>query len=274
MTKERMPAQIDKTNWTSYASAAVHRKQWSVVIAAAGKGSRLGFDLPKILFPVAGRTILDWLLDLLLPYCETVVAVVSPDGRAVIESELERRAPGRYKIAVQQVPTGMGDAVDIGAAEVTTPHTAVIWGDQVAIQPASVEAIIRLHQGPLNPALTIPMVIRPMPYIHFERKNGRIERLLQAREGDRMPETGESDTGLFCFQTDTLRELLGKLKGTPEAMGSKTAEFNLLPVIPYASRNGYEILTPYIMEIEETVGINSAADAGRIEPFLRERFHV
>ena len=266
-----MPAQIDKSNWTNFAPALVDRKQWSVVIAAAGRGSRLGFDLPKILFPVAGRTILEWLLRLLLPYCETVVAVVSPDGRMVIESELERLAPGRYKIAVQETPTGMGDAVAIGAAQVTSAHTAVIWGDQVAILPASVAAVLRLHQGPLNPDLTIPLVVRPMPYIHFDREKGRIERLLQAREGDRMPETGESDTGFFCFKTQVLRELLSKLKATPEAMGAKTAEFNLLPVVPYASRNGYEVLTPFIMEIEETVGINSAADAERIEPFLRER---
>ena len=274
MIKGRMPGKIDKSNWSSYAPAPVDPRQWSVIIAAAGRGSRLGFDLPKILFPVAGRTILDWLLDLLLPNCQTVVAVVSPNGRAVIEAELERRGPGRYKIAVQHVPTGMADAVEIGAAEVATPQTAVIWGDQVAIQPSSVEAILRLHQGPLNPALTVPLVIRPMPYIHFERENGRIVRVLQAREGDGMPETGDSDTGFFCFQTGVLRELLRQLRGAPDATGAKTAEFNLLPLIPYAARNGYEVLTPYIMEIEETVGINSAADAERIEPYLRERSHV
>ena len=36
---------------------------WTAIVPAAGRGSRLGFDQPKILFPVAGRPILDWLLE-------------------------------------------------------------------------------------------------------------------------------------------------------------------------------------------------------------------
>jgi bifunctional N-acetylglucosamine-1-phosphate-uridyltransferase/glucosamine-1-phosphate-acetyltransferase GlmU-like protein len=263
--------EVDRTNWTTYAAPQVDRTRWSAVIAAAGKGSRLGSDRPKILFPVAGRTILEWLLDLLLPYCETAVFVLSPDGRKHVEPELERLAPARHRIAIQETPSGMGDAVEIGAALVSTPHTAVIWGDQVAVRPASLESVLRLHEGTLAPDLTIPSVFRPNPYSHLERDEQRnIVRVLQAREGDAMPAGGESDAGLFCFRTTLLQRLLTELRDKPESRGAQTAEFNFLPAIPLAVSQGCRVLTPHLMDLEETVGVNSAADALQVEPFLRK----
>lgn len=264
------PSVVTAADWVRYAAPRVEPALWNAVIAAAGKGSRLGFHLPKILFPVAGRTILDWLLDLLLPNCASVVLVLSPDGRAEVEPELERRAAGRYRVAIQRTPTGMGDAVAIGMEAVEAPFAAVIWGDQVAIRPASLDAILRLHQGPLEPHITVPTVMRPAPYIHFERDaDGRIARLLQAREGDAMPADGESDAGLFCFRSGTLRRVLAEMRGDADGMGARTGEFNLLPVIPYAATAGLRVLSPRLLQMEETVGVNSAEDAARLEPYLK-----
>jgi bifunctional UDP-N-acetylglucosamine pyrophosphorylase/glucosamine-1-phosphate N-acetyltransferase len=264
------PRNIDWTNWTEHAAPRVDRSQWTAVIAAAGKGSRLGFEQPKVLYPVAGRPILAWLLDLLLPYCETAVVVLSPDGRQLVEPVLAQLAPGRFRVAIQPSPTGMGDAVEIGLREVVTTHTAVLWGDQVALRRESVEAVLRLHQGPLFPDLTIPTVLRADPYIHFERDSmGSIASVLQAREGDPMPAQGESDTGFFCFRSEVLRSLLMKMRESPAARGARTAEFNLLPVISQAARTSHRVLTPHLMELEETVGINQASDASAVEAYLR-----
>jgi beta-phosphoglucomutase len=261
-----LPAALDR--------AAVDRSQWTAIVPAAGRGSRLGFHRPKILFPVAGRPILDWLLDFLEPNCDRIVFVVSPEGRSDIVAELERRIPGRFETVIQHVPTGMGDAVALALPSVKTRHSAVVWGDQVALRRESVETCLALHQGPLEPDVTCPSVVRSNPYIHFERDaSGRITSVLQAREGDPMPPTGESDTGFFCFRTERLVALLSEMRSLAAAAGNKTGEFNLLPVIPLAAEteNGARVLTPRHMCVEETVGINSAADAASLEQFLCER---
>jgi bifunctional N-acetylglucosamine-1-phosphate-uridyltransferase/glucosamine-1-phosphate-acetyltransferase GlmU-like protein len=110
--------------------------------------------------------------------------------------------------------------------------------------------------------------MRDHPYIHFERDaQGRITALLQAREGDAMPARGESDTGFFCFRTPVLIRLLSELRNV-RAKGRGTGEFNFLPVIPLAARDGM-ILTPRLMSVEETVGVNSSGDAAGLEEFLR-----
>ncbi|BDC53186.1 hypothetical protein F183_A55010 (plasmid) [Bryobacterales bacterium F-183] len=265
---------IDRSNWQDVASPRIE-SDWSVVIPAAGKGTRLGSSLPKILYPVGGRPILAWLFDLFLPSISgPIVLVVAPWSKdAVQKAALELAGEDRVKIAVQEVPTGMGDAVEIGVTQVTTQNVAVVWGDQVALRKSSIEAVFRVHEGPLQPAVTFPTVDRDQPYIHFERNaDGNIVALRQAREGDPMPPVGESDTGFFCFQTLILQQLLADSRKNGQR-GSATGEFNLLPILVDAAIRQYRVLTPRVVREEETVGINTPEDAARVEEFLRsERY--
>jgi len=247
----------------------VDQSQWTAIIPAAGKGSRLGFHRSKILFPVAERMILEWMLDFLAPCYAYLVFVLSPEGHEDVAGELNRLIPGRFEIVIQHAPTGMGDAVELALPHVKTPHVTVVWGDQVTLQRSSVEACQKLHEGPLRPDLTCPTVWRANPYIHFERDEaGSLNGLRQAREGDQMPARGESDTGFFCFETPRLVELLRSVRCSSHSSGTRTGEFNMLPVIPLAARQGL-VLTPHLMSLEETQGINSTEDAVAVAEFLR-----
>jgi HAD superfamily hydrolase (TIGR01509 family) len=247
----------------------IDRSQWTAVIPAAGRGSRLGFHRPKILYPVAGRMILEWMLDFLVPNYGRLVFVLSPDGASDVEGELEKLIPGRYEIAIQVTRKGMGDAVQVALPRVRTDHVTVVWEDQVTLQRESVEICQRLHQGPLHADLTCPTVLRARPYIHFERDElGNICGLRQAREGDAMPAQGESDTGFFCFKTSALERMLPRMRVSENGAGKGTGEFNLLPIIPVMARSGV-VLTPRVMRLEETMGINSAPDADAVADFLR-----
>ncbi len=244
-------------------------ERWTAVIPAAGNGSRLGFHRPKILYPVCGRPILDWLLDYLSPCCHRFVFVLSPHGSADVSAELESRIPGRFEVVIQQEPTGMGDAVGLALPRVQTAHMAVVWGDQVALRPESVETCLRLHQGPLHPGVTFPTVLRREPYIHFERDvSGQLMGVRQKREGDAMPTEGESDVGFFCFNPTRLSEWLENMRLSKVGSGVATREFNLLPVIPLAASLDL-VLTPRVVSQEEAIGVNCVQDASTAEGFLR-----
>jgi|GEM_PF-51356 len=249
--------------------APVDASGWTAIIPAAGRGSRLGFQRPKILYPVAGRLILDWLLDSLEGCVSRFVFVLSPAGVAEVSEELGRRVPGRFDIAIQETPKGMGDAVAAGLSWVRTAHVAILWGDQVALRRSSVQACLSLHAGPLSPEATVPTLTRANPYIHFERdESGNLVRLRQRREGDDMPAIGESDAGFFCFETQAVRQLLKDGIRQGIATGAATGECNFLPVIPLAASRGL-VLTPRIVLLEETIGINSSQDVAGVEKFLR-----
>jgi bifunctional N-acetylglucosamine-1-phosphate-uridyltransferase/glucosamine-1-phosphate-acetyltransferase GlmU-like protein len=123
-----------------FASGPLHREQWTAVIPAAGQGASLGFDLPKILYPpVAGRTILEWLARLLGPVCAGVIVVASPEGAPVISRRLDQLLPGRSEVAVQAEPRGMADAIQAAPPQLRTTHALIVWGDQAALKPESLD---------------------------------------------------------------------------------------------------------------------------------------
>jgi bifunctional UDP-N-acetylglucosamine pyrophosphorylase / glucosamine-1-phosphate N-acetyltransferase len=263
------PRVFTRENAARFLDTAVNPALWTALIPAAGRGSRLGFDHPKILFPIAGRTILEWLVDLLKPLCGRFVFVLSPQGAARVEQAVSPLLPGRCAVALQPEPLGMADAIRCGLARVETTHTLIVWGDQVAIKPESLEFLMRLHQGPAQPSATCPTLWRDHPYIHFERtESGRVCRILQAREGDRMPEHGESDSGVFLFRTEALGQSLPRLLDSPECIGAKTHELNFLPIFPLLDPE--QLITAPIMTESESVGVNSPADAAYLEKQLTE----
>jgi len=265
------PRIMTRENAAGFLDPQVEPALWTALIPAAGRGSRLGFDLPKILFPIAGATILEWLVHLLKPLSSRFVLVLSPEGAGLVEKTASQLLGDRQTIAVQEQPLGMADAVERGLAMVETKHTLIVWGDQVAVQPASLEFLMRLHQGIAQPAATCPTLWRDHPYIHFERAgSGKVLRVLQAREGDALPKRGESDSGVFLFRTEALRRALPRLLESAECVGRATGELNFLPIFPILDREPGQLITAPIMTEAESVGVNSPADAAYLERQLRE----
>ncbi|HLK21124.1 MAG TPA: NTP transferase domain-containing protein [Bryobacteraceae bacterium] len=263
------PRVFTRENATDFLDSAVEPALWTALIPAAGRGSRLSFDQPKILYPIAGRTILEWLVERMKPFCQKFVFVLSHEGLASVKQAALPLLAGRAAFAVQNEPIGMADAIRCGLPEVATRNTLIVWGDQVAVKPESLEFLMRIHQGAAQPAATCPTLWRDRPYIHFERsESGRVSRVLQAREGDRMPAQGESDSGVFLFRTDALREYLPRLLESPECIGAKTRELNFLPIFPLL---GEQLITAPIMTEPESVGVNSPADVAYLEDQLRCR---
>ena len=78
----------------------------ALVIPAAGAGSRLRSTLPKVLVPIAGRPMIDWLVSLYSPWVERFVIVASPKFRTAV-SEHVARLGVPAAVLEQEAPTGM-----------------------------------------------------------------------------------------------------------------------------------------------------------------------
>jgi bifunctional UDP-N-acetylglucosamine pyrophosphorylase/glucosamine-1-phosphate N-acetyltransferase len=244
--------------------------EWTAIIPAAGRGSRLGHDRPKVLYPVLGRPILDWVLDTLEGVCSRVVLVLSPQGQAAVEPVARARLADRLTVVIQPVPTGMGDAVRLAAAATQTVHSLVVWGDQVTLRAETVAVCAALHEARPQATLTLPTVLKRDPYIDFERDaEERIIRVRQAREGEIEREIGENDCGLFLFSTRALSAILeGAFAG---ARGVRTGESNLLQVLPRFEHGPGSVATVRISDIGETLGVNTPEDAAMVANILTAR---
>jgi bifunctional UDP-N-acetylglucosamine pyrophosphorylase / glucosamine-1-phosphate N-acetyltransferase len=242
-----------------------------LIIPAAGIGSRLGADVPKVLVRVAGMTMLERLLMLYRPWVDRVVLVLNPASEDVVRRHIGGSVDLPFIICVQQPkPTGMLDAILIGStvAKPLAPSSVwVTWCDQIAVHPKTIERLAQRTSTASQDALVMPTVRQPRPYIHLARDSSRrIVRVLHRREGDEMPEIGESDMGLFALSPAAYFDRLPAYAEEVE-IGRATGERNFLPFIPWLART--ERVTTFPAENAiEAVGINTPEDLAAVEQYL------
>jgi hypothetical protein len=184
-----------------------------------------------------------------------------------------RQSAMNVDVLVQDAPTGMLDAILIARDRVAASdatHVWVTWCDQVAVHPETVRRLAALSSDRPSAAMILPTVARHAPYVHLERDaGGRIVRILHRREGDAMPDDGESEMGLFSLARSTYLDRLTEFAAAPE-MGSRTGERNFLPFIPWIAARGEVVTFPCVDEME-AVGVNTPEELQAVERYLSAR---
>jgi bifunctional N-acetylglucosamine-1-phosphate-uridyltransferase/glucosamine-1-phosphate-acetyltransferase GlmU-like protein len=242
-----------------------------LIVPAAGRGSRLGVAGPKALVPVDGRPMLDHLLAMHEASVDRVVLVVAPGAREEFAAFARARELS-LDLAVQAEPTGMLDAIWTAqpfVARYRPVRVVVTWCDQIGVTARTIRRLDERAQAADAPPLLLPTLEVTRPYIHFDRDaSGRIVGVRQRRDGDAMPERGETDMGLFDLSLDAyLHDLERFARGTKPS--PTTGERNFLPFIPWlASRHIVETI-PGMSPIE-VLGINTPEDLATIESYLAD----
>ena len=244
----------------------------SLLIPAAGLGSRLGGAVPKLLVPVGGMPMIDRLHNLYAAYVSRIVLVVHPLAHDIVAAHV-RGWNLPVTCVVQEQPTGMLDAILIGCREVPpTEEVWITWCDQVAVHPATVARLAAMTND-MPHEVVMPTVVRSEPYIHFDRDaQGRIVQVLHRREGDRMPAAGEGDMGLFALSPHAHHDLLPRY-ALEVTRGTMTGERNFLPFLAWLSTEtpaGRVVSFPAVDEVE-AIGVNTPEDLRIVEAYLAAR---
>jgi bifunctional UDP-N-acetylglucosamine pyrophosphorylase/glucosamine-1-phosphate N-acetyltransferase len=241
-----------------------------LIIPAAGTGSRLKSPVPKVLFPINGIPMIDYLLNLYATFVDRFVIVLHPSSLHQVSRHCARHLL-KIEFELQESPTGMLDAVLVPLKRVRSYQPTsvwITWCDQIAVQLETIQTLSELSSQCFENSLIFPTVTRANPYTHLVRNtSGDIIDILHRREGDVLPEFGESDVGLFCLSGDTYLRLLPNFSQAL-GKGAKTQERNFLPFIPWLNGRGVVHTFPAHNEIE-SVGINNASDLLQIETYFR-----
>ena len=225
------------------------------VIPAAGRGTRLGNDRPKILTPLTARdTIWSILYAKLAPLVDHIHLVLSPDGAKQFSA-----LPANVSAGIQPEPIGMGDAIFRGF-DVWSKYDAVliVWGDQVFVSTDTLTRAIAALDSPQSHAV-LPVTRMAVPYVEYVFDGPRLARVLQTREGDTTSPNGFSDVGTFLLGTDGLKTAWEEyLKTAPRGRG--TGEINFLPFLPFLSARGWTVTPLEVADATEARGINTKDD--------------
>ncbi|MSO50303.1 MAG: hypothetical protein EXQ49_10470 [Acidobacteria bacterium] len=236
-----------------------------LLVPAAGLGTRLGSVLPKVLTPVAGRAMIDHILDRYRHVAVAAVIVVHPDSRAAVAHHLQGDATP-LAFTEQPTPTGMLDAI-VGAERAVLHFNPtrvwITWCDQIGISADTLTRLAAIEAASPDLAAIMPVVTQPTPYIHFERDaDGRLMAVRQRREGDTMPDTGTSDSGLFSLSRQAFEHLLPEYARAADR-GAATGERNFLPFFPWLAAR--TTVTTFEIAAEEAQGINTPEDLAAVE---------
>ena len=172
----------------------------AVVIPAAGRGTRLGLDVPKLFAPLGeGRTVWTVLRGRSLAAADHVHVVLSPFALPFFErNAADDLSAGRASFSVQEEPLGMGDAVFKGRARwAGFDHVVVMWGDQVGVSEQTLRRVADALRASRRPTVVLPLVATKDPYVDYVFEGDRLERVLQSREGDACRTDGLADVGVF-----------------------------------------------------------------------------
>ena len=236
------------------------------VIPAAGRGTRLGANGPKILTPLTDtQTVWDILHGRLAPLVDHIHLVLSPEGAADFPA-----LPANVSRSIQPAPTGMGDAIFRGL-EVWSHYDAVliVWGDQVFVSEDTLSRAIADLKNPRQHAV-LPVTRMATPYVEYVFDGERLTQVLQSREGDATTPNGLSDVGTFLLGTEGLQAAWQDYLATA-LHGSQTGEVNFLPLLPFLSQMGWRVQPLEVSDATEARGINTPDDLDFFRQLYKNR---
>ena len=242
----------------------------SVVVLAAGKGTRMRNSLPKVLHPLAGLPILGHVLRTAAALGpERIVVVLAPGMEAVAEAVL-KLAPGA-QVAIQQEPRGTGDAV-AAALPLLADRGAVVvlYGDTPLLLPATVRQLLDARRA-ADAAVAVLGMRPPDPsgYGRLSFIEGMLAEIIEERHADdALRREGVCNAGIMAIEAVRLRELLGALTIHPER-----GEVYLTDAVALARGRGWgatAVVGPWV----EGLGVNSQAQLADVASHLQRRLRT
>jgi bifunctional UDP-N-acetylglucosamine pyrophosphorylase / glucosamine-1-phosphate N-acetyltransferase len=232
-----------------------------VIILAGGKGKRMGSELPKPLFPINNRPMIQYLIDSVLEsgVDKEPIIVVSPSNKEMIEDSLEGYP---VKIAVQEKQLGTGHAVfsakDLIESEVE--NVMVLYSDQPFVSTKSIKNLSENHKGKVSLMTVIVEDFNAWrqsfyPWGRIVRSGGSISEIIEFKDAsDEVKKIKEVNPALFNFNKDWLFDNIDKIKNN-----NKQGEYYLTDLIAIAFQQNIPIGSSTI-EAKEAIGVNTPED--------------
>lgn len=242
------------------------------VILSAGEGTRMKSEVPKMLFTICGKTIIEHVLDtvLKLEEIEKIYVVVGYKKdliKSKITTSLSKKSLSKIVFVTQPKQLGSGDAVLKTKNFVSKNITSllVISGDVPLITKDTLKKLIETQKSSNVDSCVLSVEVpEPFSYGRIVRDSfGNFEKIVEEKDASLQEKSiNEINSGIYVFKLPVLWENLKKI--TPE---NKKREYYLTDVIKYSNTKTTFKIKNYL----EVKGINTRADLAEVENVVREK---
>jgi len=235
---------------------------------AAGEGTRMRSELPKVLHPVCGRPMLAWPI---------VAAREAGAGRIAVilsaEHDLSAALPADVETVIQPEPDGTGGAIRAASGLIDGSGTVVVLsGDHPLVSAEIISALLETHRSSAAAATVMTAELDdPGSYGRIVRDgDGDVERIVEAKEaGDATAgelAIREINTGTYVFEAAPLTEALGAISND-NAQG----EYYVGDVLPVLRDAGKRVAAHRAEDAAVNLGVNNRRDLAEASAVARRR---
>ena len=235
------------------------------MVLAAGKGTRMRSDLPKVLHPLRGRPMLAYVVDAVRRAgVRRPLIVVGPDYRPIrdvlgdgADFVVQREARGSGHALMQAIPRLRSDTVAL-----------VINGDMPLVSPDTLRALrMRMREGAAAAIATGTPSPTP-PYGRIVRAaDGRFLRIVE--DADATPEEAairEVNAGFYAVRVAEIGQALRRIRPA-----NRQGEYYLPDAVNVLAADGREVAVVPVTDPEELAGVNTRAELSGVDAILRRR---
>jgi len=226
---------------------------FTVLIMAAGQGTRMRSDVPKVLHEICGKPMVAWVVDAAREAgASRVVCVVRP-GAGVAEG-----LPEGVEVAEQTEGEGTGAAVLAARAQVEEGPFVVLSGDHPLVTARQVAALLDEHTSQAAVATLLTTELQdPAGYGRIVRDGkGEVERIVETKDAESVSAEElairEINLGTYVFQAPAVFDGL-------EQVGKQNGEIFLTGAFPILKQGGGRIVTCKTDDLDIAHGVNDRA---------------
>ncbi len=236
-----------------------------ILILAAGKGTRMRSDLPKVLHPIGGKALVQHVADTARQVGGEQLLIIVGHGAEKVE---ERMAAPDVKFVLQAQQLGTGHAVQQALPQLRNDATVLIlYGDVPLTRAETLQKLIAGVSETQMGLLTVNMQ-DPTGYGRIVRDaSGAVTAIVEHKDAnDEQKKIAEINTGIMAVKAKHLQKWLPALKNN-NAQG----EYYLTDIIAMAKADGVAIHVEQPNAVEEVEGINNRQQQAALERFYQKQ---
>ena len=243
----------------------------TVVILAAGEGTRMKSSTPKVLHSIAGRSLVGHVLSAVSALSPKQVRVVVGAGREQVEAHLSEIAP-HVTTVFQEKRGGTGHATQLALDGLKASGTIlVLAGDTPMLTGSSLSELLNAHHaGGFTASVLTAEHPDPTGYGRIIRTDDdSLLRIVEERDADEIQrDILEVNSGVYAFDAIKLAGAIGKLKND-----NSQGELYLTDVIEILRNEGGKIAAVLIDDFIEILGVNDRVQLAESAALLRDRIN-
>lgn len=243
-----------------------------IIVLAAGHGKRMqNNELPKVLIPLHGKPLIQWLLEAIKQsgVCDTPAIIIGQ------KAEMVQQALGSdymYVLQTEQLGTGHAVLAARSQLENSANHIMVLYGDHPSVTSKMIQNVARTHK---NSQAVLTMATVTVDDFNDWRQSfhdygriirdpdGKVTGIIERKDTTpNQQEIKEVNPGYYCFNADWLWKNLDQLRNE-----NTQQEYYLTDLVAIACRQG-NLISTVAIDPREALGVNTPEQLRLVEQVL------